>query len=42
VLRLDRLSFKALLLWLLHVAEDQFGRWDLTDAERRSPARIAG
>jgi hypothetical protein len=42
VLRLDRLPFKALLLWLLHVAEEQFGRWDLTDAERRSPASIAG
>ncbi len=42
VLRLDRLPFKALLLWLLHVAEEQFGRWDLTHAERRSPASIAG
>jgi hypothetical protein len=42
VLRLDRLPFKALLLWLLHVAEEQFGRWDLTYAERRSPASIAG
>jgi hypothetical protein len=42
VLRLDRLPFKALLLWLLHVAEEQFGRWDLAHAERRSPASIAG
>lgn len=41
VLRLDRLPFKALLLWLLHVAEEQFGRWDLTDVERRSPACVA-
>jgi hypothetical protein len=30
------------LLWLLHVAEEQFGRWDLAHAERRSPASIAG
>jgi hypothetical protein len=41
VLRLDRLPFEALLLWLLHVAEEEFGRWDLTDVERRSPACVA-
>jgi hypothetical protein len=34
VVRLDRLPFKALLLWLLHVAEEQFGRWDMTNTER--------
>jgi hypothetical protein len=33
--RLDRLRFKALLLWLLHVVEELFGRWDLTHTERR-------
>jgi hypothetical protein len=33
--RLDRLQFKALLLWLLHVVEEQFGRMDLTYTERR-------
>lgn len=42
VVRLDRLPFKALLLWLLHVAEEQFGRWDLTDTERRSPSGVEG
>lgn len=42
VIRLDRLPFKALLLWLLHVAEEEFGRWDLTFTERRPPASIAG
>jgi len=34
VVRLDRLPFKTLLLWLLHVAEEQFGRWDMTNTER--------
>ena len=33
--RLDRLRFKALLLWLLHVVEERFGRLDLTYTERR-------
>lgn len=35
VMRLDRLPFKALLLWLLHVVEEQFGMWDVTQTERR-------
>lgn len=35
VVRLDRLRFKALLLWLLHVVEERFGRWDVTHTERR-------
>jgi hypothetical protein len=33
--RLDRLRFKALLLWLLHVVEERFGMWDCTQMERR-------
>lgn len=37
VVRLARLRFKALLLWLLHVVEEQFGRLDLTYTERRPP-----
>ena len=39
--RLDRLRFQALLLWLLHVIEERFGRWDLTHTERRLPRSIA-
>jgi putative transposase len=39
--RLDRLRFKTLLLWLLHAAEKQFGRWDLTHIERKLPAGLA-
>lgn len=38
--RLARLRFKALLLWLLHVVEEQFGTWDLTVTERRPPRRV--
>lgn len=34
VIRLDRLPFKALLPWLPHVVEEQFGRCDSTRAER--------
>ena len=34
VMRLGRLPFKALLLWLLHVVEEQFGMWDVTQTER--------
>ena len=41
VVRLDRLRFKTLLLWLLHVVEELFGRWDLTDTERRPRATLA-
>lgn len=37
--RLDRLRFKALLLWLLHVVEELFGRLDLTYTERRPRLR---
>jgi hypothetical protein len=40
VVRLDRLRFKALLLWLLHVIEEQYGRWDLTYTERRLPRSV--
>jgi hypothetical protein len=40
VVRLDRLRFKALLLWLLHVVEEQFGRLDLTYTERRPRLRV--
>ncbi len=32
--RLERLRFKTLLLWLQHVAEEQLGVWDETHAER--------
>jgi hypothetical protein len=39
--RLDRLRFKTLLLWLLHVVEEQFGRWDLTHIERKPPVVLA-
>ncbi len=39
--RLERLRFKTLLLWLLHVVEEQFGRWDLTYIERKPPAVLA-
>ena len=35
VMRRDRLRLKTLLLWLLHVVEDQFGRWDITGTERQ-------
>ena len=35
MIRLDRLRFKTLLLWLLHVAEELFGRWDFTGTERK-------
>lgn len=34
LMRPDRLRFKALLLWLLHVVEERFGMWDVTHAER--------
>jgi putative transposase len=42
VVRLDRLRFKTLLLWLLHVVEEEFGMWDLTHTERRPRGGIAG
>lgn len=41
VVRLDRLRLKALLLWLLHVVEEQFGRLDVTYTERRPPRSVA-
>ena len=40
VVRLGCLRFKALLLWLLHVVEEQFGRWDVTQTERRRPRGV--
>ena len=40
VVRLDRLRFKSLLLWVLHVVDEQFGTWDLTYTERRPPRRV--
>ena len=39
--RLDRLRFKAVLLWMLHVVEEQFGMWDLTYTERLPPRCFA-
>jgi putative transposase len=38
--RLDRLRFKVVLLWVLHVVEELFGMWDLTYTERRPPRRV--
>lgn len=40
VVRLDRLRFKSLLLWMLHVVEERFGTWDVTYTERRPPRRV--
>lgn len=40
VVRLGRLRFEALLLRLLHVVEEQFGRWDVTQTERRLPRGV--
>jgi Transposase DDE domain len=40
-LRLERLRFKGLLLWLQHVAEEQLGVWDETQAERPLSPAIA-
>lgn len=34
VIRLERLRFKTLLAWLLHVAESEWGHYDCTGAER--------
>ena len=33
-IRLERLRFKTLLAWLLHVAESEWGRYDCTGSER--------
>jgi putative transposase len=37
LLRLERLRFKALLAWLLHIAESIFGIQDETSTERKPP-----
>ena len=34
VIRLERLRWETLLLWLLHVAESRFGTADVTYTER--------
>jgi putative transposase len=39
-IRLERLRFKAMLLWLLHVAESTFGIADETLTERPAKARV--
>lgn len=39
-LRLERLRFKAMLLWLLHVAESVFGVFDQTYTERQAMLEV--
>jgi len=39
-LRLERLRFKAMLLWLLHEAESLFGVLDETFTERHGKTRV--
>jgi hypothetical protein len=41
LIRLERLRFKALLLWLLHAVEDQYAPWDEAVIERAIPRLIA-
>ena len=40
LLRMDRLRFKAMLLWLLHVAESILGVFDQTFTERPSKTKV--
>jgi hypothetical protein len=40
VIRLERLRWETLLLWLLHVAEEAFGATDATFTERELPYEL--
>jgi hypothetical protein len=39
--RQERLRFKELFLWVQYVIEDEFGIWDVTNADRRSSQSLA-